>query len=143
MDKFHRRLDIVNKMLCKYNVAPITEQEIEQKWEEANRDLAPGEARKSLDDFWHESHINRIIEGYCDRNVSESNPELTGRFLEWLDNGDCTDVKDAALFGRFEKLFDENERTEESDDPVRDQQRMDDLWRHIREREQQKAVMTS
>ena len=134
MDKFHRRLDIVNKMLGKYNVAPITEQEVVQKREEANRHLAPGEAR---DDFWHERHINRIIEGFCDGNISENNPELTGRFMDWLDNGDCTEAKDAALFKRFEEIHDECRRTPEPADPVRDQQRMDDLWRRIREREKQ------
>ena len=135
MDKFHRRLDIINKMLGKYHVEPITEQEIVQKWEAMNCDLAPGETCKSLDDFWHEKHINLIIEGFFDRNVSENNPELTGRFLDWLDNGDCTEAKDAALFKRFEEIHDECRRTPEPADPVRDQERMDDLWRRIKERE--------
>ena len=139
MDKFNRRLDIINKMLGKYHVEPITEQEIVQKWEEANRDLAPGEARKSLDDFWHESHINLMVDLHFTGNTTEDNPELAGRFMDWLDNGDCTEAKDAALFKKFEEIHDEYRRTLESADPVRDQQRLDDLWRRIREREKQSA----
>ena len=138
MNKLKRRLEIVNRVLAKYHVEPITEQDILQKWEVMNRDLAPGETCKSPDDFWHERHINRIIEGFCDGNVSENNPELTGRFMDWLDNGDCTEAKDAALFKKFEEIHDDCRRTPEPADPVRDQQRLDDLWRRIREREGQK-----
>ena len=138
MDKLKRRLEIVNRVLAKYHVEPITEQEILRKYEKMNRDLAPGEARKSLDDFWHERHINRIIEGYCDGNISENNPELTACFMDWLDNGDCTEMKDAVLFKRFEEIYDDCRRTPEPADPVRDQERMDDLWRRIRELEKQR-----
>ena len=137
MDKLKRRLEIVNRVLAKYRIDPVSEQDVLQKWEAMNRDLAPGESHKSLNDFLHERKItliNRMIDLRFDRDKGESNPELTGRFLDWLDNGDCSEEKDAALLRRFEKLSAECERTRESADPEDDQRSLDDLWRRIGER---------
>ena len=51
--------------------------------------------------------INRTIDRYFALESESKSPDLVIRFMEWMDNGEFEEEKNAALFRKFEEICDE------------------------------------
>ena len=52
MDDLKHKLDIVNSVLARYNIEPITEADVIRFWNKMNTPDNSAEARRSFDDLW-------------------------------------------------------------------------------------------